>query len=91
MVRSWVEWPEAGLLLLNMRQNRWCGNIGRAHRSNGIFYVVSLQALSAKSVMNCLDVTAADVENDRTLLISPRFIDVPIFFLLFILPMQVDT
>ncbi|CAL8468734.1 g8274 [Coccomyxa elongata] len=42
-VRSWVEWPEAGLLLLNMRHNRWCGNIGRAHRSNGIFYVVSLQ------------------------------------------------
>lgn len=43
-VRSWVDWPEAGLLLLNMRGNRWCGNIGRAHKSNGIFYVVDLQA-----------------------------------------------
>ncbi|KAK9914765.1 hypothetical protein WJX75_000253 [Coccomyxa subellipsoidea] len=42
-VRSWVEWPEAGLLLLNMKHNRWCGNIGRAHRSNGTFYVISLQ------------------------------------------------
>ena len=42
-VRSWVDWPEAGLLLLNMRGNRWCGNIGRPHKSNGIFYVVDLQ------------------------------------------------
>ena len=24
-VRSWVDWPGAGLLLLNMRGNRWCG------------------------------------------------------------------
>ena len=45
-VRSWVDWPEAGLLLLNMRGNRWCGNVGRAHKSNGIFYVVDLQACS---------------------------------------------
>ena len=43
-VRSWVDWPEAALLLLNMRGNRWCGNIGRAHKSNGVFYVVDLQA-----------------------------------------------
>ncbi len=43
-VRSWVDWPEAGLLLLNMRGNRWCGNIGRAHKSNGVFYVIDLQA-----------------------------------------------
>ena len=43
-VRSWVDWPGAGLLLLNMRGNRWCGNVGRAHKSNGIFYVVDLQA-----------------------------------------------
>jgi hypothetical protein len=42
-----VDWPEAGLLLLNMRGNRWCGNIGRAHKSNGIFYVVDLQACSS--------------------------------------------
>ncbi|KAK9844115.1 hypothetical protein WJX81_004810 [Elliptochloris bilobata] len=43
-VRSWVVWPEAGLLLLNMRDNRWCANVGRFHASNGIFYVVDLQA-----------------------------------------------
>ena len=42
-VRSWVAAPpETGLLLLNMRDNRWCGNVGRAHRSNGTFYVVDL-------------------------------------------------
>ena len=43
-VRSWVAWPEAGLLLLNMRDNRWCAGVGRAHARNGIFYVVDLQA-----------------------------------------------
>lgn len=48
-VRSWVDWPEAGLLLLNMRGNRWCGNIGRAHKSNGIFHVVDLQARHAST------------------------------------------
>lgn len=48
-VRTWVAWPEAGLLLLNMRDNRWCANVGRAHRSNGIFYVVDLQARTRRS------------------------------------------
>jgi hypothetical protein len=43
-VRTWVAWPEASLLLLNMRGNRWCGNVGRAHASNGVFYVADLQA-----------------------------------------------
>ena len=37
-------WLEAGLLLLNMRENRWCASVGRAHASNGVFYVVDLQA-----------------------------------------------
>ena len=32
----------ATLLLLNMAGNRWCGNIEREHRSNGIFYVADL-------------------------------------------------
>ena len=42
-MRSWVATPpETGLLLLNMRDNRWCGNVGRPHRSNGVFYVVDL-------------------------------------------------
>jgi hypothetical protein len=42
-VRSWALLDGGSLLLLNVRGNRWCGNIGRAHRSNGIFYVVDLQ------------------------------------------------
>ncbi len=45
-MRSWVEWPEAGLLLLNMRANRWCGNIDRAHKSNSIYFVVDLEVSS---------------------------------------------
>jgi hypothetical protein len=42
-VRSWAPLG-AGALLLNLRGNRFCGNVGREHRSNGVFYVVDLQA-----------------------------------------------
>jgi hypothetical protein len=38
-VRSWGVAPQAGLLLFNMRGGRWCGNVGRQHRSNGIYFV----------------------------------------------------
>ena len=31
------------MLLLSMAGNRWCANIGRPHKSNGIFYVIDLQ------------------------------------------------
>ncbi|EFN56160.1 hypothetical protein CHLNCDRAFT_51806 [Chlorella variabilis] len=41
-VRSWVE-LEPGLLLFNMRDNRYCGNVGRQHKSNGVFYVADLK------------------------------------------------
>lgn len=58
-VRSWVDWPEAGLLLLNMRGNRWCGNVGRAHKSNGIFYVVDLQACSGPFCCCCITCSSA--------------------------------
>lgn len=36
-VRSWLCLP--GSLVLNMKHNRWCGNVERAHKSNGIYYV----------------------------------------------------
>lgn len=37
-VRCWQYLPDSATLLLSMRDNRWCANVGRAHRSNGIFY-----------------------------------------------------
>ncbi|KAK9831167.1 hypothetical protein WJX74_005824 [Apatococcus lobatus] len=43
-VRSWVVWQAEGLLLFNMKGTRWCGNVQREHRSNGIFFVIDLQA-----------------------------------------------
>jgi hypothetical protein len=42
-VRSWLLSEEMGVLILNMRDNRYCGNVGRQHKSNGIFYVVDMQ------------------------------------------------
>lgn len=42
-VRSWAAMG-ADVLLMSMRGSRWCGNVGRHHRSNGIYYVVDLAA-----------------------------------------------
>jgi len=56
-----VDWPEAGLLLLNMRSNRWCGNIGRAHKSNGIFYVVDIQVCHAAAQLGPLKIVCHPV------------------------------
>lgn len=31
-------------MLYNIMGNRWCGHIGRPHKSNGIFIIADLQA-----------------------------------------------
>ena len=46
-VRSWIWLPAEMVLLLNIGGNRFCGNIGRQHKSNGIYYIVDLQARPA--------------------------------------------
>ena len=46
-VRSWIWLPVEMVLLLNIGGNRFCGNIGRQHKSNGIYYIVDLQARQA--------------------------------------------
>ncbi len=42
-IRSWVLWDDIAVFLYNIKDNRWCGNIGRAHKSNGIYLIVDLQ------------------------------------------------
>ena len=42
-IRSWVSLDDGAVLLYNIKGNRFCGNIGRQHQSNGVFYVVDLQ------------------------------------------------
>ena len=42
-VRSWAD-SQQGQVMLSMQHNRWCGNIGRAHRSNGIYIIGEQQA-----------------------------------------------
>ncbi|GIL44777.1 hypothetical protein Vafri_2278 [Volvox africanus] len=42
-VRCWQYLEDTATLLLSMRENRWCANIGRAHRSNGIYFTVDLR------------------------------------------------
>lgn len=42
-IQSWVLMEDCGLMLYTMNTgNRWCGNVGRQHKSNRVFYVVDL-------------------------------------------------
>lgn len=43
-IRSWVCWDDIDAILYNIKDNRWCGNINRAHKSNGIYIIADLQA-----------------------------------------------
>eukprot|EP00775_Hariotina_reticulata_P013269 gene13269-13400_t len=38
-IRSWVMQPGSGCICFNMKDNRYCANVGRQHRSNGVYYV----------------------------------------------------
>lgn len=42
-VRNCVWWPETKLLLFNITGNRYCANIDRQHKSNGVYYIVDMQ------------------------------------------------
>lgn len=42
-IRSWVLWADIGVILYNIKDNRWCGRIGRQHKSNGIYIIVDIQ------------------------------------------------
>ena len=37
-------WDDIGVMLYNIKNNRWCNNIGRFHKSNGIYLIADLQA-----------------------------------------------
>lgn len=40
-IRNWAAVGK-GVVLVSMRSTRWCGNVGRHHKSNGIYYVIDL-------------------------------------------------
>ncbi|XP_010671594.2 uncharacterized protein LOC104888354 [Beta vulgaris subsp. vulgaris] len=42
-IRSWYWFSEYGLLVYSMSKSRYCGRIGREHKSNHVMYVVDLQ------------------------------------------------
>ncbi|KAL3150700.1 hypothetical protein ABBQ32_000488 [Trebouxia sp. C0010 RCD-2024] len=43
-IRCWVHWDDIRVILYNIKDNRWCGNINRAHKSNGIYVIADMQA-----------------------------------------------
>jgi hypothetical protein len=43
-IRSWVALDnECGIMLYNVKGSRYCGNVARHHKSNGVFFIVDLQ------------------------------------------------
>eukprot|EP00731_Ephydatia_muelleri_P027309 Em0019g182a len=41
-IRRWTFFPQGKLIVYDIKDNRWCGNIGREHKSNNIMIVVDL-------------------------------------------------
>ena len=52
-IRSYVWWRETGLLILNISGNRFCANISRQHKSNGIYMVVDMQVATLAALAPC--------------------------------------
>lgn len=42
-VRCWFYFPQSELLVYEIANNRFCHNIGREHKSNGVMYVANLK------------------------------------------------
>lgn len=42
-IRGWASLDGGAVLLFTIKGSRWCGNVGRHHRSNGVYYVADLQ------------------------------------------------
>ena len=42
-IRSWVWFPDLLILLYNIADNRYCHNVGREHKSNGVYYIVDFK------------------------------------------------
>ncbi|KJE89798.1 hypothetical protein CAOG_001222 [Capsaspora owczarzaki ATCC 30864] len=43
-LRRWIHFSESMCLLYDISGNRWCHNIDREHKSNGVYYVVDLSS-----------------------------------------------
>lgn len=62
-VKNCVWWPGSSLLLVNISGNRFCANIGRQHKSNGVYYIVDLQVMPLTSLgMACNDAILSQAE-----------------------------
>eukprot|EP00698_Gefionella_okellyi_P026312 TRINITY_DN996_c2_g1_i1.p1 TRINITY_DN996_c2_g1~~TRINITY_DN996_c2_g1_i1.p1 ORF type:complete len:502 (-),score=60.13 TRINITY_DN996_c2_g1_i1:432-1937(-) len=52
-LRSWIYYQASQTIVYNVVQNRWCGNVQRPHKSNGIYIVADL--LKRCCVQKCYD------------------------------------
>jgi len=42
-IRRWIYYEESQMIIYDIGDNRWCGNIQREHKSNHIYYVADLK------------------------------------------------
>ena len=54
-IRSWIVLDNGAVVLYNIKGSRYCENVGRQHRSNGVFYVVDLQPGQGVWYQKCYD------------------------------------
>lgn len=61
-IRCWFYFSQSELLVYEVAQNKYCHNIGREHRSNGVMYVVNLK--SGTYYQKCHDPDCRDFRSD---------------------------
>ena len=42
-IRRWIHYEQRHMMIYDLDNNRWCGNIQRQHKSNHIYYVADLR------------------------------------------------
>lgn len=55
-IRSWLVQAGSSCVVFNIKHNRWCGNVGRPHKSNGIFFCGERDNLLKTDCLLCVRV-----------------------------------
>lgn len=78
-IRSWIYFPSSYLLVYNITGNRYCFNIGRAHKSNNVCWVVDL--FERAFYQKCYDPDCRSIDYKSPKNILPEHILVKIFLM----------
>ena len=65
-IRRWIHHKEREMVIYDIGENRWCGNVNRQHKSNHIYYMADLQL--AQVYQKCHDFECSNYRSEGTLI-----------------------